>query len=508
MSRYGGYTAGKRDKSKMMRNANEKISQREAVDAEINSYRFDNRMDIDRIMLERQLTSHNFSDSEDDRYVGELTGEEVNKFDIFDQGMPVRSSFSVKRSKYDNNSHLDFDLFSKVDNRELNDVGYSDNGGDYAILDEAMKPITSGSNPYETCVMDVNSTTCWMHSNMYHISKEDYIVNGLGLFSAFGVIYLISTGNTELELKNYFGYQDKRHLNAGLLTIREDINRYRNQLIIDNYIINDKNIPSMGNTAQKLKKLIFNIVINRDYAEQEAERVNNIIKTVSRMSNVVSANTISLSDISLITVAKLTPIWAYKIDQIVKSNSHSKSNTKSNSNSNTESNAPSFIKFIGKTFDYYEDAERQIVEVPLYERSNHTDDSILVIGLVINKRGMQESTELKVLTTALNYMKPTVLDELMIPIIKKRYKTRLNKTLQKTGLNVTFMEQDMSGLFPEGGTINDCLQYVDINFGTKSGNKRCNNNGYRTTRKFICNTTFEFYLRNTKTNCIMMFGRL
>src|SRR5579872_4170291 len=196
MSRYGGY-GGKRDKSKMMRNANEKISQREAVDAEINSYRTDNRMDIDRIMLERQLTTHNFSDSEDDTYIGELTGEEVNKFDIFDKGMPVRSSFTVKRSKYDNNAHLDFDLFAKVDDRDLSNVVYSDTGGDYAILDEAMKPITRGSDPYETCIMDVNSTTCWMHSNMYQISKEDYIVNGLGLFSCFGVIYLISKGNTE-----------------------------------------------------------------------------------------------------------------------------------------------------------------------------------------------------------------------------------------------------------------------------------------------------------------------
>jgi serine protease inhibitor len=491
MSQYGSYGNSKRNKSTMVRKANNKINQRGFDEAEINTQRFSSRMDVDRIMLERQMTSPNFA-NDDDKFVGELTGEEVNSSDVFDKGMPVRSSFTVKRSLYDNNSHLDFDLYQKIDKRKLDNVDYSDmNGGDYAILDEAMKPITKGSDPYETCVSDISTTTCWMHSNMFTISKEDYIVNGLGLFSAFGVIYLIGKGNTEIELKNYFGYQDKRHLNAGLLTIREDLNKYRDQIVIDNYIINDKTIPSRGDAAKRLKSLIFNIIINRDYPDQEAERVNGIIKTISKLENVISSNTVSMSDISLISVSKLNPIWAYKIDNIVKSRVHK----------DTGVEIVSFIRFMGKTFDYYEDAERQIVEVPL-----HGD--ILVIGLIINKRGLQEPTELKVLTTAFNYMKPTVLDEVMIPIIRKRYKTRLNKTLQKTGLNVTFSENEMVGLYPEGGTINDCLQYVDLDFGTRCGNKQCNNKGYRTTRKFVCNSTFEFYLRSTETSCIMMFGRL
>lgn len=495
MSRYNEYSGYERDskknKSTMMRKANTKINQRGLDDAEINTERFSSRLDVDRIMLERQMSSPGFA-QDDDNFIGELTGESVNPSDVFDKGMPVRSSFTVKRSSFDNNSHLDFDLYEKIDKRKLDNVDYSDMGaGDFATLDEAMKPITRGSDPYETCVSDISSTTCWMHSNMFTISKDDYIVNGLGLFSAFGVIYLIGKGNTEIELKNYFGYQDKRHLNAGLLTIREELNHYRDQVVIDNYIINDKSVPSRGDAAKKLKSLIFNIIINRDYPDQEAERVNGIIKTVSRMSDVVSANTISMSDISLISVAKLSPVWAYKVDNIVKSRVHK----------DTGAEMVSFIRFMGKTFDYYEDAERQFVEIPLF-------GDTLVIGLILNKKGIQEPTELKVLTTAFNYMKPTVLDEVMIPIIKKRYKTRLNKTLQKTGLNVTFSENDMVGLYPEGGSINDCLQYVDLDFGSRCGNKRSDNKGYRTTRKFICNNTFEFYLRSIETSCIMMFGRL
>lgn len=481
----------KKNKMRMGGRNNAKITQRELDEVYINQGGYNRKMDVDRIMLERQFTRHNYDDDED-RFIGELTGEQIDTNDVYDKGMPVRSSFTVKRSKYDNNSHLDFDLYEKIDKKHDN-VGYSDTsiGGDYAGLDEAMKPITKGTDPYESCITDINTTTSWMHSNMYIITHGEYMVNGFGLFSAFGVIYLISKGNTEIELKTYFGYQDKRHLNAGLLTLREEMHKFREQIIMDNYIINDKEIPSIGDVAKKLKSLIFNVVINTDYINDETERVNNIIKTISNMSNVVSPNTLSKSNISLITVARLSPIWAYKIHDVVKSRIQK----------NDSDETLSFIRFMGKTFDHYEDAERQIIEVPL-----HGD--VLAIGLIINKRGLQEPTELKELTTALNYMKSTVLDEVMIPIIKKRYKTRLNKTLQKTGLVVVFNEQNMDGLYPEGGTIDDCLQYIDLNFSTNCANKKCDNRGYRTTRKFICNGGFEFYLRNVENNCIMMFGRI
>jgi serine protease inhibitor len=484
----------KRDKRGMVRRTNNMITSREFEEAEFTRQRHSSGMDIDRIMLERQMTTHNF-EKNDDVFVGEVTGEEFDETDIYDKGMPVRSSFTVKKSRYDNNSHLDFDLFDKVDKKRVDKVAYSDTStGDYAGLDEAMKSITTGADPYETCISDVNSTTCWMHSNMYGFSKNKYIVNGFGLFSGFGSIYMVSRGNTELELKNYFGFQDKKHLNAGLLTIKDDLIKNRDQIVMNNYIINDKDIPNNINTAKKLKSLVYNLVINRDYPNEEAQRVNGIISKLSGMLDVVSAETLSKSRINLISVAKLTPTWAFKIDNIVKSRFRDMITG--------TVTAGSFIRFIGMTFNYYEDAERQIAEIPMY-------GDIFVVGIILDKEQKSESPiELKDLSVAFSYFKPTVLDEVLIPVIKKRFKMRLNKTLQKTGLNVVFSEQEMVGLFPEEGTLDDCLQYVDINFGNKSANKKCENRGYRTTRKLIANRTFEFYLKNIENNCIMMMGRI
>jgi serine protease inhibitor len=481
----GSWNDYKKDKMNMVKRNNEKISMREFDEADFNDHQYKSRLNVDRIMLERQMTAPNFGDNES--IIGEVTGERFDGSDVYDKGMPVRSSFTVKRAKYDNNSHLDFDLFDKIEKKQKNNVQYNDTtSGDYAQLDDAMKTITRGVDPYQTCITDVNTTTCWLHGNMYMFTKEDYVMNGYGMFSAFGIIYLMSHGNTEIELKNYFGFQDKKHLNAGLLTIRETMNKFRNQVVMDNYIVNDRNVPSQISTAKKLKSLIFNVIINRQYPEQEAERINKIIKTVSGMDNTVSANTLTKSAISLITVAKLMPIWGYRIDNIVKIRFR-----------NTLTN---FIRFVGKTFDYYEDAERQLVEIPL-------SGDVLTIGIILLKQNLNSPTDLKSLSTAINYIKPTVLDEVLIPTIKKRYKTRLNKTLQKTGLNVVFSAQEMTGLYPDGGTIDDALQYIDVIWGTKTGNKRCDNKGYRTTRKFIANRSFEFYLRNTENNCIVMMGR-
>jgi serine protease inhibitor len=313
------------------------------------------------------------------------------------------------------------------------------------------------------------------------------VINGLGLFSAFGVIYMISRGNTELELKNYFGFQDKKHLNAGLLTIRENNNGFRDQIIIDNYLLNDKGVPSIIAIAKKLKALIFNVIVNRDYPDQEAKRVNNIIEKISDVKEIISSNTLAKSNISLISIAKIKPIWAYKIDSIVQARF-----------CNT---MMKYIRFLGKTFNHHEDAEKQMIEIPMYGET-------LVLGFILSKENKKSPTELKEITKCISFMKPIVLDEVLIPMIKKRFKMRLNKTLQKTGLNIVFSEEEMIGLYPEGGCIDDCLQYIDILFGTKSANKRSSSKGYRTTRKFICNRTFEFYVRNAENNLIMIMGRL
>jgi len=440
-------------------------------------------------MLERQLTTHNTGHDNKDNVIGELTGERFDSSSLFDKGMPIRSSFTVKRERFDNNSHLDFDLYDNDTKTETknNKITYNEtSSGEYANIDEAMNTITKDSDPYESCVADVNSLSLWINSLMASFNKDDYVINSYGLFSSFGLIYLISKNKQESELKNYFGFQDKKYLNAGLLTIREKTYDYRDQFVLDNYIINDHNIPVDLKISKNLKKLIFNVIINKKYIDNETSRINKIIETVSSMDNVLSSNTLGKSDISLVSVSKISPIWLYNLEKSVKMK--------------INDDYVECLRFVGKTFNYFEDTERQVIEIP-------TKGEIFNIGLILSKMNYESPTDLKSLNTTISYFKPTVIDEVVFPKINKRYKLRLNKTLQKTGLNIVFSENNPTTLYPEGGMIDDCIQYIDIVFDESSHNMKSQNKGYKTTRKFIVNKQFEYYLRNTENNCIMIFGR-
>lgn len=473
----------KKNKQNMVRNNNIKINNRDNDDANINNTIYNKHTNIDRIMLEREMTSHEYNN----KYIGEITGTEHDKSNIYDKGMPMRSSFTVKRSNYDNNTHLDFDLYDTLDNNS-NNISYSNtSSGDFSNIDESMKTITRGSDPYAICIENVNTSTCWMFNNMFMLSKKDFVINGFGLFSIFGVIYLISDNSIEHELKNYYGYQEKKHLNAGLLTIREKLNHYRNQIIIDNYVINNKDIPTNISTSKKLKSLIFNLIINKNKIRLETDRVNNIIKTISNMEHTLSYNTINKINISLISICKITPIWEYKIDSIKQIR--------------INNNIVKCLQFVGKTFNYYEDTQKQLIELPLYGNTYS-------IGIILHKQYIETVTDIKTLTISINYIKPTIIDEVIVPMINKRYKTRINGILKKTGLSSTFTNNDIIGLYPEGGNISDCLQYTDIIFGSNSHNKISTNKNYKTTRKFIANKTFEFYLRDIENNIILVMGKI
>jgi serine protease inhibitor len=186
----------------------------------------------------------------------------------------------------------------------------------------------------------------------------------------------------------------------------------------------------------------------------------------------------------MIIVSKLSPVWLYKINKVVKGHNNQR-----------------YCVFVGTTFDYYTDQEIHMLEIPLAGER-------YTIGFIKHKKNHNMSTHIKQLTMAINYLKPTVFDEVLIPIVKQRYKTRLNKTLQQGGISRIFDNNVQSSLFPEGSKIDDCIVYTDIVFGSKSANVKCVNKGYRTTNTFVCDKGIEFYLRDREVNCILMMGKL
>ena len=186
----------------------------------------------------------------------------------------------------------------------------------------------------------------------------------------------------------------------------------------------------------------------------------------------------------MLIISKIAPIWQYKVNKIVNAR-----------------NGQKYCVFVGITFDYYTDQELHMLEIPLAGNR-------YVIGFIQHKKNPNASIPIKQLTMAINYLKSTAFDEVLVPVFTQRYKTRLNKTLQYAGLSRIFDTHIQMSLYPESAKIDDCIVYTDITFGTKSANVKCVNKGYRTTNTFVCDRGIEFYVRDREVNCIMMIGKI
>jgi hypothetical protein len=435
------------------------------------------KQNIGMLDLERNMTQHSFREEENDN------------IEEFDRGMPARTTFKVKKQLLnEHNNHNDFDLFDKIDTKTAkilhNETMSQD--GEFADLYNEQNLITKENNTFETCINDVSSTTCWMNSIYYNLNKKTFVVNGFGLFMGFGTLYMCSDNKTKSSLKEFFSFQNPKFLNAGLLTLREKNNNVRSQITMDNYLLSDKSLNVNIENMSNLKSLIFSIVINNEYIDEETKRVNNIIRSISNIENIISKNTLSKSNLSLITIAKINPIWNHKIDSVTK-NYHNNELIK-------------FINFNNKKFDYYENKEKAIIEIPMMDKS-------FVVGLINYKNNNKDNfTNFDELSFCINYLKNQTITLVSIPTINQRFKTRMNTILINNGLNNIFDNCSIKKLF-NTNNLDDCLQYVDICFGTKCTNKTSKNDSSGT-KSFVISKNFEFYIRNIEHNCVIMMGYL
>lgn len=433
---------------------------------------------INRIMLERQFGD--IDSQKNSQYIGEITNETFGRPDMMDKGMPLRSSFSIRKPKFDINSHLDFDLHKSLEVSQEK-IAYSDQfSGEYANLNEAMKTITKSVDPMEQYITDINVLTFKLSKKLWDSSHNGYVINGISLFSGFAGMYMECTGNLEFELKSYFGYNDKRALIATTKTLQQIINGNPKSIKYTTMIVNNPNITT-SQALQKYKTFFTHITLDNN------DTLNKTIKNVIGIERLISPATEQSINISLMTICCIRPTWGYQIDAVKTIKMHD--------------NIIQTIQYIGKSFNYYEDTEIQLIEIPF-------DKNDIVFGIILSKNPQKiEHNDITKLIHCINYLRMTSLDEVVFPIINKRYKTRLTSILKTTGLNSTFVEDGLDVFFPDGGHLTDCIQYVDILLTTNCGKQTPKNLGNRTMRKFIASSEFEFYIRHIQMNMIMLVGR-
>ena len=100
-----------------------------------------------------------------------------------------------------------------------------------------------------------------------------------------------------------------------------------------------------------------------------------------------------------------------------------------------------------------------------------------------------------------------MLQEVKIPKFRLQTKLRYTNILKETDLKTVFMDLKAPYLFNSECEITDCVSNIEFNLNEnsiKSDNK--NNTNFVTSKKFIIEKSFRFYLRSKINNCILFLG--
>ena len=453
----------------------------------INTKKINHTKNLDRLFAERDFDKY----SNDSDGVGEITGNKLES-DVHNKGLPMRSQYNHKKEIYDANKYLDFNLFDEKPKKKSK-IGYNDetnNYSSYADLNSSMKPMTQQINPLYITNNSLEKFGSKLIFSIAETLNENYIINTYGLYTLFSSLYLISENITENECKKFFNLSDKNTLLESMQKITMCLNFVNVQINIKNFIIYGNNIPYIQDSFSKISKLCTVASVNIMEPEKEALKLTFIINSLmkTKMRNPVTFKNIENLQLMFLTIGNIHPIWTFAFDRIGKGLFFG----------NQEMNQKYLISY-GKTFSYFEDNERQLVEISCGEGE-------LMFGIILAKKEFIFDTNEKIHFYIEN-MKETTLDEIRIPIFTQDLKIRYNNILKKMGLNSVFQKITANNVFPEGHVIlHDIIQNIKITIDESSINKTDNAKGIHSIRKFIADRPFNYYFRLAKINTIILNG--
>jgi len=463
-------------------------------------------MNIDRLLTERDgfnvsstqnVLSHrtnqlgkNRNNHQNDynkyRDFGEITGASVKPRE-FDNGMPVRSGYQQKTPVLNPNSYLDFDLYN-TDKSLESDVKYNDTlSGGFCNISDSTKIISNKLDPTIICTDGISSINMFLYNNIQKVSQDSFNIDGLSLYMTFAVLFYGSDGNSHIELKKYFGYPEKNIVNDEIVNfITRNGKSIYPYFAFRSYVINDRFIPLSKNFAKNSNIVPF-IPINISNPQNEAERLNTIFERETGAPNIISKKTLQKTQISVINISRLTPVWGIPVGAVVMDKFMGVDTQ--------------FLQFVGQSVGLLEDADKLIMEIPMKGLK-------MLFGVILYKESLRGLIDQSDIEMAISNMKNTVVDLILLPKIVKRVKMRLNSMLDNTGLNVIFVDSDLPKIYPErGGNLNNVIQYCDIIIDEKSvKSKKIHGGSYQSMRKIIVNRSFTYYVRYAPEKVILSMG--
>jgi serine protease inhibitor len=479
---------------------NNRLSDRNFMDSQINiQQKNTHEMNINRLSLERnQLFSNDSkynpsSNKGTSKHIGEITGDPFNK-DNLEQGMPIRSMYQSRKTRENTEqARLDFDLYDDDQPEQELNVNYYDPSGaskiDFADVGTTGSQFMSKQtvDPVTVVSSSNNDYGLFMSGIMHKYMNDEYCISNYLLMSSFAALYVASKGNTELELKQYFDFIDKTNLYKGLV----EINNYveKSQIIKQkNIILADKELPINADFYNYIKPLVNIFKIDTKNYKYEAMKLGAYLKSLynDEVSN-ISENLLKNTVITILNTCLIKPIWTIQFANMGPSSFYGKSVKQIN-----------MMSCNGKSANYMEDSVNQVLELIMA-------DGLTAMGIVLPKSNVFPTLTTRQYDVYISNMKPTVLESITIPIFKHTMKIRLSSLLKKSGLENVFVRADFPELIPDTANITDVVQNISFVMSTQCV-KNDRANGPDTNISFEANHSFIYYVRNIKTNMVLLIG--
>lgn len=440
------------NKSNSQNQANTRIFDREMGDLNFHHRKINpiNRLDIER----DEFLKNSFINNDDDNN--------------YTKKMPMRPNYNINTPVYEiENLQNKKSDFKNIDSYNP----YSS----FADIDADTK-LSDNLQNNTACVNGINNYGLFLFDNMINIMDYAFVFSPYLIYSIFASLFIASSGNTEIELKNYFNFPRADILSSGLkdiLTNTKDnnfINNCSNCIIFSNNIDYNQQFCNNINMFTKIRK------INNNNYEKETNDINNIINKLSGLTKKsVSYENIKNCNIILLNYCNINPTWtSYFSKTIVENNME-------------------FMLSFDQTFGFYEQPGLQVLELNSIEG--------FCFGIIYGDIELNDKNY-KLITSKL---KPTILSQVKIPKFKLQTKLRYSNLLKQTDLKTVFIDLKTPHLFSSQCEITDCLQNIELNISDKSI-KSNNINGIKTSKNFIVDKSFRFYIRLASNNTIILLG--
>lgn len=420
---------------------------------------------------------------------GEITGMNQEQ-DKHDMGLPFRGGYSMRRKRgAQKELRNDFDVMEKK--AKMVNIQPMDNTGNIANIDEGMEILSENNDPFSVYKKSLNK----FGKKILDVFKRqnDYCVSVLGLNLIFCILYIMSNGVSEQELKTFLNVPDKE-LTKNFVFMILNAMKNNDSVRIKNFLFFSNDIPFNNKGLELLNSLLHGIQINTNddlnvQANKLAKFIN--INMKHEMRNVIVPDNLSNLQSMLLTCAVINPSWIIPFNGIVKNKFNG--------------NICNFLYAKDMIYPYYEDNDIQMIELPFGNSNNRLN---CVFGMILPKAG--NTITLDEIYNHTKNMKQVKVNELYIPMISKTFKYRLINVIKNMGLNGIFHNYISKYLFESPIQIQDIVMNISVILTNnmskmKYSPKQAN---YQNNYKFVATKSFYYYVRILDINLILVNGMM